>query len=164
MELCLEDRNSTQGPVAPYIFSVLNRKACQPEFGAYQGLARVLKSPSNLQNCRKKQKILEKGTILCAKLWYAPIPGSKRPDLKGVLHFKSPLGRCRGTGGCRRYTVACRTAVGHLECHTETNRARAEGGGNDSCGFWGGRCTVARTLQTAIGGLRKWDWLVAPCS
>ena len=22
---------------------------------------------------------------------------------------------CRGTGGCRRYTVACRAAMGHLE-------------------------------------------------
>ena len=37
-------------------------KAFQPELGAYQGLARVLKSPSKPQNCRKKEKILEKGT------------------------------------------------------------------------------------------------------
>ena len=36
-----------------------NRKAFQPEFGAYRGLARVLKSPSNPQNCRKKEKVLE---------------------------------------------------------------------------------------------------------
>ena len=54
------------------------RKAFQPEFGAYRGLARVLKTPSNPRNCRKKEKILEKGTfIFCAKLWYAPNPGSK---------------------------------------------------------------------------------------
>ena len=55
-----------------------NRKAFQPGFGAYRGLARVLKSPSNPQNCRKKEKSLEKATfIFCAKLWYAPNPGSK---------------------------------------------------------------------------------------
>ena len=54
------------------------RKAFQPEFGAHRGLARVLKSPSNPQNCRKKEKIPEKGTfIFCAKPWYAPNPGSK---------------------------------------------------------------------------------------
>ena len=54
------------------------RKAFQPEFGAYRGLARVLESPSNPQNCGKKEKIVEKGTfIFCAKLWYAPNPGSK---------------------------------------------------------------------------------------
>ena len=54
------------------------RKVFQPVFGAYRGLARVLKSPSNRQNCRKKEEILEKGTfIFCAKLWYAPNPGSK---------------------------------------------------------------------------------------
>ena len=53
------------------------RKAFQPEFGAYRGLARVLKSPSNPRNCRKKEKILKKGTfIFCAKPWYAPNPGS----------------------------------------------------------------------------------------
>ena len=55
-----------------------NQKAPQPEFGAYRGLARVLKSPSNPQKPRKKEKIMEKGTfIFCAKLWYAPNPGSK---------------------------------------------------------------------------------------
>ena len=54
------------------------RKAFQPEFGAYRGSARVLNSPSNPQNCRKKEKIPEKGTFkTCAKLWYAPNPGSK---------------------------------------------------------------------------------------
>ena len=49
------------------------------EFGAYRGLARGFwKSPSDPQNCRKKEKTLEKGTfIFCAKLWYAPNPGSK---------------------------------------------------------------------------------------
>ena len=46
------------------------RKAFQPVFGAYQGLARVLKSPSNPQNCRKKEKNLEKATcIFCATNW-----------------------------------------------------------------------------------------------
>ena len=54
------------------------RKAFQPEFGAYRGSARVLNSPSNPPNCRQKEKILEKGTFkTCAKLWYAPNPGSK---------------------------------------------------------------------------------------
>ena len=48
------------------------------KFGAYRGLARVLKSPSNPQSCRKKESILEKGaSIFCAKPWYAPNPGSK---------------------------------------------------------------------------------------
>ena len=55
--------------------------AFQPEFGAYRGLARVLKSPSSPQNCRNKQKILEKGAfIFCAQRpqpWYAPNPGAK---------------------------------------------------------------------------------------
>ena len=37
-----------------------SHKAFQPEFGAYQGLERVLKSPSNPQNCRKTENILEK--------------------------------------------------------------------------------------------------------
>ena len=51
------------------------QKAFQPEFGAYQGLERVLKSPSNPQNCENKKKILQKGTIIfCAKIWYAPNP------------------------------------------------------------------------------------------
>ena len=35
--------------------------------------------------------------------------------LKGGVHFKLLLGRCRGAGGCRSYTVTCRAAVGHLE-------------------------------------------------
>ena len=34
--------------------------------------------------------------------------------LKEVSHFKSPPGRCRGTGGCRSVTVAWRATVGHL--------------------------------------------------
>ena len=60
------------------LFSDSFRKAFQPEFGASRGLARVLKSLSNPQNCRKKEKILETGTfIFCAKPWYAPNPGSK---------------------------------------------------------------------------------------
>ena len=28
-----------------------------------------------------------------------------------------PLGKYRGTGGCCSYTVACRAAVGHVDCH-----------------------------------------------
>ena len=52
----------------------------------YRGLARVLRSPSNPQNCRKKGKILEKGTfIFCAKLWYAPNLVQKRSDFKNLL-------------------------------------------------------------------------------
>ena len=55
-----------------------SRKTFQPEFGAYQGFARVLKSPSNPSSNRKEEKILEKDTsTFCAKLWYAPNPGSK---------------------------------------------------------------------------------------
>ena len=43
----------------------ISRKAFQPEFGAYRGLlAQVLKTPSNPQNLRKKEKILEKGTFI----------------------------------------------------------------------------------------------------
>ena len=55
-----------------------DRKPFQPEFGAYRGSARILKSPLNNQNCRNKLKIPEKGTfIFCAEPWYAPNPGSK---------------------------------------------------------------------------------------
>ena len=50
--------------------SVASGGSFQPEFGAYRGLARVLKSPSNSQNCRNMQKILEKGAFISA-----PIPG-----------------------------------------------------------------------------------------
>ena len=39
---------------------------------------------------------------------------------KGVSHFKLPLGRCRGTGECCSYSVACRAAVGHLGTRTPT--------------------------------------------
>ena len=54
------------------------RKAFQPEFGAYGGLAGVLKSPSNPQNCRNTQKNLENCVVIfCAKPCYAPNPGSK---------------------------------------------------------------------------------------
>ena len=67
------------------------RKAFQPEFGAYRGLAQVLKSPSNPQNCRKKGKIPEKGTsIFCAKPWYAPNPGSKEILPKTGTRAHSP--------------------------------------------------------------------------
>ena len=51
-------------------------KVFQLEFGAYRGLAPVLKSPSNPQNCRKKETILEKGTfflrqtLVCTKPWF----------------------------------------------------------------------------------------------
>ena len=31
-----------------------------------------------------------------------------------VSRLTLPLGRCRGTEGCRRYTVACRATKGHL--------------------------------------------------
>ena len=63
-------------------FSFLNfRKAFQLEFGAYRGLAGILKSHSNPRNCSKKEKVLKKGIffVFCAKLWYAPNPGSKEP-------------------------------------------------------------------------------------
>ena len=32
-----------------------------------------------------------------------------------MLHFKLPLGRCRGTGGHRNHTVVCRATMAHLE-------------------------------------------------
>ena len=54
------------------------RKAFQPEFGAYGGLARVLKITLKPSNSGQKEKNLEKTTfIFCAKLWYAPNPGLK---------------------------------------------------------------------------------------
>ena len=70
----------------------LTKKSQKPDFSPIKKLGRrfnrslvrtgvrrgVLNSPSNPQNCRKKEKILEKGTFKpCAKLWYAPNPGSK---------------------------------------------------------------------------------------
>ena len=62
--------------IRPVIWAI--RKAFQQEFAAYRGLARVLKSPSNPQSRRKKEKLPEKGAfIFCAKPWYAPNPGSK---------------------------------------------------------------------------------------
>ena len=68
------------GAEVPILF--LCRKAFQSDFGAYQALARVLKSPSNPQNCRKNAKTLKKATfIFFSKPWYAPDPGSKRSDL-----------------------------------------------------------------------------------
>ena len=81
-QMCLCE-TSAGGGVSHHFGGVLTSmkkywKAFQPEFGAYRGSARVLNSPSNPQNCRKKEKILEKGTFkTCAKLWYAPNPGSK---------------------------------------------------------------------------------------
>ena len=51
--------------------------AFQQEFGAYRGLARVLKSPSNAQNCTKKEKNPGKGhfyflrqTLVCTNPWW----------------------------------------------------------------------------------------------
>ena len=44
-----------------------------------------------------------------------PVAQPTSQPLKRVSRFKLSLGRCRGTGGCRNYTVACRAAVGHLE-------------------------------------------------
>ena len=67
-----------RGTIFAVFWALLARKAFQPEFGAYRGLARVLKSPSNPQNCRKKEKIMGKGTfIFCSKPWDEPNPGSK---------------------------------------------------------------------------------------
>ena len=73
------------------------RKAFQPDFGAYRGLARVLFSPSNLQ---KEVKNPEKGhfyflrpTLVCTKLWF------KRdliwiPDVPGISCPKTLSLRC----------------------------------------------------------------------
>ena len=73
---CVRARMNFFDPRA--LWGLGSEMAFQPEFGAYWGLARVLKSPSNSQNCRKKQNYLNKGTfIFCAKPWYAPNPGSK---------------------------------------------------------------------------------------
>ena len=75
---CRIFRSAVPSVVVWSILLVSLRKAFQPEFGAYRGSARVLNSPSNPQNCREKENILEKGTFkTCAKLWYAPNPGSK---------------------------------------------------------------------------------------
>ena len=85
----------------------LFRKAFQPEIGAYRGLARVLKSPSNPQNCRNKQKILEKGTfIFCAKPWYAPNPGSKE-----IWLLKNPLYRTPNVYSPKPYSPCFRLMV-----------------------------------------------------
>ena len=76
--LILSERYTHVSQLISWILERFAGVAFQPEFGAYRGLARVLKSPLNPQNCRKKEKILKKGTfIFCAKLWYAPNPGSK---------------------------------------------------------------------------------------
>ena len=68
-----------------------SRRVFQPEFGAYRGLARVLKSPSNPQNCRKKEKIIQKDT-----LFSAPNPGmhqtlvQKRSDTVSPVALSDP--------------------------------------------------------------------------
>ena len=61
------------------------QKAFQPEFGAYRGLARVLRSPLNSQNCGQKAEHPGKGhfyflrqTLVCTKPWV-------KRDLKMVL-------------------------------------------------------------------------------
>ena len=59
----------------------------------------------DLQGCRRKVALdpLEKALL------HLPF------QLLGVSHFDLPLGRCRGAGGCRGYTVvASRATVGHL--------------------------------------------------
>ena len=83
-------------------------------------MARVLKSPPNPQNCRKEAKILEKGAfIFCAKLWYAPNPGSKanadesrwltfRQRIFGVLQIDQSRMSGRRTSG----TSSLRASLG----------------------------------------------------
>ena len=76
----------------PFVSSRMSRhaisqKAFQPEFGAYRGLVRLLKSPLNPQNCRNKQTILEKDTsIFCAKVWFKP-PFCSSREVKGKEDF-----------------------------------------------------------------------------
>ena len=56
--------------------SHLSREAFQPEFGAYRGLARVSKSPSNPQNCSKRGNrgkghfYFLRQTLACTKPWF----------------------------------------------------------------------------------------------
>ena len=85
---------------------------------------------------------------------YSPLKGSCSTYLflKGVSHCKLPLGECRGTRGCRSYTVACRVALGHLaidptcyECLTINQKTR------EGCGcrkFLAGR--VFRQVLTLL--------------
>ena len=75
-ELCAQmcDKLATTSCTLPLIRmneTIYCRKAFQPEFGAYRGLARILKSPLNPQKCRNT-------FIFCAKLWYATKPWFKR--------------------------------------------------------------------------------------
>ena len=77
------------------------RKAFQPEFGAYRGLARGLKSPLNPQKLQKyTENLLEKGTfIICAKPWYeCAKPGFKKGDFAhlsvgNIRHLPKEEGR-----------------------------------------------------------------------
>ena len=65
-------------PVKRYSWRVtLTTSLVSLKFGAYWGSAQVLNSPSNPQNCREKEKILEKGafktcnqTLVCTKPWF----------------------------------------------------------------------------------------------
>ena len=68
---------------------------------------RVLESPSNPPNCRKKEQILEKGTfIFCAKPWYTKPwfkrdligGGSFTPKISGVECPKSLVLQCFSEG------------------------------------------------------------------
>ena len=99
------------------------RKAFQPEFGAHRGLAWVLKSPSNPQNCRKKEKNPGKGhfcflrqTLVCSKPWFKrdlrvslEIAGSSQrpwPQVAAAARFRG-----RSDHGTLRMVCARRTVL-----------------------------------------------------
>ena len=65
-----------ESPTNLFMFMFYFGKCFNRSLVLHRGLARVL--TSNPQNCRKKEKFLEKATfIFCARPWYAPNPGSK---------------------------------------------------------------------------------------
>ena len=85
-------------PVLPFLdFSVLPRKTLK-----------LTKESCPLPNSPKPWKNQRKRTNNQGNSFL------KIDQSKGVSHFKVPLGKCRGTRGCRSCTVACRVTVGHL--------------------------------------------------
>ena len=64
-----------------------------------RGLARVLKTPSNPENCKKKEKTLDTFSF-CAKLWYAPNPGSKEICWARASKFPKKRLACDGASRC----------------------------------------------------------------
>ena len=63
--------------IVDFVGVVRGFRGLKPDSGAYRGLVWVLCSPSNPQNCRKKRRILKKGTsiflrqtLVCTISWF----------------------------------------------------------------------------------------------